>query len=139
MRVSIRQNRYDNWYGYVGGRRVEQFFASSGETQQQAAERWLSQREREIASGQSPEVCGRCTGTGLRRRIGMPAVEACGMCAGRGFVLRRKAQPAPDRSPVACPACRTGELTVDPEAVRGDGGARVRVAFCNACEYAREV
>lgn len=40
----IRQNRYDNWYGYVGSRRVIAFGHSRTETAQQAAERWRDER-----------------------------------------------------------------------------------------------
>jgi hypothetical protein len=37
----IRQNAYGNWYGYIGTRRVEQFFNSPEETMEQQANRWL--------------------------------------------------------------------------------------------------
>ena len=37
---TIRQNRYDNWYGYLGGRRVRAFGASTTETPAQMAARW---------------------------------------------------------------------------------------------------
>lgn len=43
--VRIRQNRFDNWYGYIGTRRVEMFSNSSTETAEQAANRWLAENE----------------------------------------------------------------------------------------------
>jgi len=37
----IRQNRYDNWYGYEGGRKVASFFNDAQGTQEEHANRWL--------------------------------------------------------------------------------------------------
>lgn len=36
----IRQNRFDNWYGYLGSRRVRAFANTPEETAEQAATRW---------------------------------------------------------------------------------------------------
>jgi len=38
----IRQNRYDNWYGYLGARRVRAFGNTPEETAEQQAARWLA-------------------------------------------------------------------------------------------------
>lgn len=46
MKITIRQNRWDNWYGYRGGKRAIMFTNSSTETAEQAARRW----EREESS-----------------------------------------------------------------------------------------
>jgi hypothetical protein len=43
-RYRIRETAWGNWYGYLGSKRVECFGASSTETQQQAAERWLREK-----------------------------------------------------------------------------------------------
>jgi hypothetical protein len=40
----IRKNARDNWYGYLGTRRVIGFTNGPTETQQQQAERWLAER-----------------------------------------------------------------------------------------------
>ena len=39
--VSIKQTRYDNWYGYVAGKRVESFGNSRLMTAEEAARAWL--------------------------------------------------------------------------------------------------
>jgi hypothetical protein len=39
-KVTIRENVWGNWYGYISGRRVEQFFNTPFATQQQNAEKW---------------------------------------------------------------------------------------------------
>jgi hypothetical protein len=45
MKHSIRENAWGNWYGYTGGRKVEQFFSNQhGDDQQQQAEAWLLAR-----------------------------------------------------------------------------------------------
>lgn len=43
-KMRIRQNVYDNWYGYVSGRKVIGFMNTPTETQRQMAERWLAER-----------------------------------------------------------------------------------------------
>lgn len=42
MNRSIRQNPWDNWYGYEGRRRVRMFSETAEETQEQQAQRWLN-------------------------------------------------------------------------------------------------
>src|SRR5262245_50669796 len=37
----IKQNRWDNWYGYLGSKKVIAFFNSPEETMEEAAQRWL--------------------------------------------------------------------------------------------------
>jgi hypothetical protein len=39
----IRQNRYDNWYGYEGSKRVIAFFNDSQGTQEEHARDWLNE------------------------------------------------------------------------------------------------
>ena len=41
MKATIRQNAWDNWYGYVGGRRVEAFGNDAQGTAEQHAIVWL--------------------------------------------------------------------------------------------------
>jgi hypothetical protein len=43
----IRKNRYDNWYGYVGRKRVVMFSNSTTQTQEQQAEEWLKEMQSE--------------------------------------------------------------------------------------------
>jgi len=43
-KITIRQNVWGNWYGYRSGRRVESFFNSAEESQEQAAQRWLREQ-----------------------------------------------------------------------------------------------
>jgi hypothetical protein len=43
----IRRNRYGNWYGYEGNRRVELFFATPYETQEEQAIAWLKAKQSE--------------------------------------------------------------------------------------------
>ena len=38
---TIKQNRYDNWYGYVGGKLAEAFCNDGERTQEENAHRWL--------------------------------------------------------------------------------------------------
>jgi hypothetical protein len=38
----IRKNAWDNWYGYVGTRRVVMFSNSTTQTQEQQATQWLA-------------------------------------------------------------------------------------------------
>jgi hypothetical protein len=40
----IRKNAWDNWYGYLGNRRVMVFANAPTETQEQQANRWLAER-----------------------------------------------------------------------------------------------
>lgn len=40
-RRSARKNIYDNWYGYVGGKRVIAFSNTASHTQEEEAEHWL--------------------------------------------------------------------------------------------------
>ncbi len=44
MRYRIRENRWGNWYGYAGRKRVEMFFASPEKSQEQSAREWLFER-----------------------------------------------------------------------------------------------
>jgi hypothetical protein len=53
---SIRGNAWDNWYGYIGSKRVESFFATLGETQEQAAHAWLDAQERTYGAAPVAEV-----------------------------------------------------------------------------------
>ena len=41
---SIKQNAWDNWYGYIGNRKVASFFNTPTETQEQQAKRWLQEQ-----------------------------------------------------------------------------------------------
>lgn len=50
-RARIRENAWGNWYGYIGNKRVEQFFNTPEETQEQQARRWLAEQE---AQGHTP-------------------------------------------------------------------------------------
>ena len=43
-RYSIKENRYGNWYGYKGNKRVEIFFAIPGKSQEDSAKEWLQER-----------------------------------------------------------------------------------------------
>ena len=45
----IHQNQYGNWYGYKGSKKIEQFFNSSEQTQEESAKKWLKEKELEIA------------------------------------------------------------------------------------------
>ena len=47
--IRIRMNPLGNWYGYISGRRVIEFFNTSGATRKQNAEAW--QREQEAKRG----------------------------------------------------------------------------------------
>jgi len=47
MKARIRQNAWDNWYGYLGRKRVMEFVNSSTETQEQQAKRWLAVYEKQ--------------------------------------------------------------------------------------------
>jgi hypothetical protein len=38
----IRQNRYDNWYGYMGTRRVEAFGSTPTDSAEENAKAWLA-------------------------------------------------------------------------------------------------
>ena len=49
--VSIKQTRYDNWYGYVAGKRVESFGNSSLMTAEEAARAWLQEQTSMKAMG----------------------------------------------------------------------------------------
>jgi hypothetical protein len=42
----IRQNRFDNWYGYLGNRRVEAFGNSTTASAEENAKAWLAKRTR---------------------------------------------------------------------------------------------
>lgn len=42
-KISIRRNQWDNWYGYISGKRVIEFAQTSTESQEQMALRWLSE------------------------------------------------------------------------------------------------
>lgn len=42
LKRRIRQNRYDNWYGYLGTQRVRAFGNTPEETAEQQAQRWLA-------------------------------------------------------------------------------------------------
>jgi hypothetical protein len=44
MKAAIRQNVYGNWYGYLGGRKVEWFTGSTTE-QELAAHEWLEHNQ----------------------------------------------------------------------------------------------
>lgn len=41
----IRQNKWDNWYGYKSGRRVIGFTNGTTETMEEQAKRWLRERQ----------------------------------------------------------------------------------------------
>ena len=51
--VSIKQTRYDNWYGYVAGKRVESFGNSRLMTAEEAARAWLKEQTSVKASDES--------------------------------------------------------------------------------------
>jgi len=53
---SIRQTRYDNWYGYIGSTKVESFGNDSQGTQEQHARAWLDEQRRTYGS----TLCERC-------------------------------------------------------------------------------
>lgn len=46
MAYRIRKNRYDNWYGYIGRRRVEAFGNSTTASAEENAKAWLAKRTR---------------------------------------------------------------------------------------------
>lgn len=65
MKRTVRQNRYDNWYGYEGGKRVIAFGNSKEFTAEQAAQQWQAEgaktekvlkKERNQARAASPMV-----------------------------------------------------------------------------------
>jgi hypothetical protein len=39
---SIKQNAWDNWYGYMGRKKVRMFTNTAIETQEDEANRWLA-------------------------------------------------------------------------------------------------
>lgn len=41
----IRKNVWDNWYGYIGTRRVVMFTNTPTQTQEQQAKQWLEEME----------------------------------------------------------------------------------------------
>lgn len=43
LKLRVRKNTWDNWYGYRGNRRVIDFGATPYETQEQMANRWLAE------------------------------------------------------------------------------------------------
>lgn len=45
MKPRIHKNVWDNWYGYLGRKRVISFCNSPTETQEQQAKRWLKEQE----------------------------------------------------------------------------------------------
>lgn len=71
---SIRQNRYDNWYGYRGGRRIVMFANSATETAEQAARAWLV---RELAL--RTRLAERWTVALPADLLDMPADSVCGV------------------------------------------------------------
>lgn len=46
-KITIKQNKYDNWYGYEGGRKIIAFANDSQGTQEEHAQAWLTQKEDE--------------------------------------------------------------------------------------------
>lgn len=44
-KITIKRNAWDNWYGYISGRRVIAFFNTREATQEQQAERWKKAQE----------------------------------------------------------------------------------------------
>jgi len=44
-KITIKCNAWDNWYGYISGRRVIAFFNTREATQEQYAERWKQAQE----------------------------------------------------------------------------------------------
>ena len=44
MKATIRQNAWDNWYGYLGGKKVIAFGNAKGQTAERAANEWLAQQ-----------------------------------------------------------------------------------------------
>lgn len=44
MKARIKENRYGNWYGYLGTRRVESFFNDSQGSQEDHAKEWLARQ-----------------------------------------------------------------------------------------------
>lgn len=44
-KASIRQNVWGNWYGYIGGKKVEWFLEDAGTTQEQNAKAWLAKQK----------------------------------------------------------------------------------------------
>lgn len=45
MKARIKQNAWDNWYGYLGRKRVEMFFNTSTATAEQNAQAWLKEQQ----------------------------------------------------------------------------------------------
>jgi len=45
-KITIRQNRYDNWYGYISGKLAAGFLSDPFATQQEKAESWKAEMER---------------------------------------------------------------------------------------------
>ena len=44
MKARIQHNVWGNWYGYLGTKRVAQFFNTPTETQEQQANQWLTEQ-----------------------------------------------------------------------------------------------
>jgi hypothetical protein len=51
-KVTVRENLYGNWYGYIGGKRAEMFYNSSFESQEMMAQRWQRETEMRLSVGQ---------------------------------------------------------------------------------------
>lgn len=42
LKPRIRENRWGNWYGYLGNRKVEWFMNDDNGTQEENAKKWLA-------------------------------------------------------------------------------------------------
>lgn len=49
---SIKETAWGNWYGYLGTKKVEMFFDSLEESQEEAAKKWLQGQEEKLARSQ---------------------------------------------------------------------------------------
>ena len=92
----IKQNAWDNWYGYEGTRRVIAFANTPEHTAEQAANIWL-------ATGQIPPVAPTRSILDLPREVALEPVVStrCGRCT-RFFARYRCNTPGE----CDCPKCQ---------------------------------
>lgn len=49
-KITIRRNVWDNWYGYISGKRVIEFYNTPFATQEQNANEWKKNMDREVSA-----------------------------------------------------------------------------------------
>lgn len=95
MKASIKQNIYGNWYGYLGGRKVESFFGSggSGGGQEFEARQWLRSAitQQDIIERKQQAAKAKALPKQLPAVVALEEIERSARCEDRRGITRKLA------------------------------------------------